>query len=84
MYRMTSVRCFLVAQPLQVGERTVGAGSVISEKDRKRGDKLALHLKTLKQTREKLEEKLNNVRVEEKRVLKELKTIGQPELFGVE
>ncbi len=58
--------------------------SSLSEKDKKRGEKLALHLKTLKQTREKLEEKLNNVKTEEKRVLKELKSIGQPELFGVE
>ena len=58
--------------------------SSLSEKDRKRGEKLALHLKTLRQTREKLEEKLVNVKTEEKRVIKELRTIGQPELFGVD
>lgn len=58
--------------------------SSLSEKDRKRGEKLALHLKTLRQTREKLEEKLSNVKQEEKKVLKELKTLGEPELFGVE
>ena len=58
--------------------------SSLSEKDRKRGEKLALHLKTLRQTREKLEEKLVNVKTEEKRVIKELRTIGQPALFGVE
>jgi hypothetical protein len=58
--------------------------SSLSEKERKRGEKLALHLKTLRQTREKLEEKLSNVKQEEKKVLKELKSMGQPELFGVE
>jgi len=55
----------------------------LSEKERKRGDKLALQLRTLQETREKLEGKLKNVKEEEKRVIKELKTIGQPELFGV-
>jgi hypothetical protein len=58
--------------------------ATLSDKDRKRGEKLALQLRTLRETREKLEGKLNNVKTEEKRVLKELKTIGQPELFGVE
>lgn len=55
----------------------------LSEKDRKRGEKLALHLKMLRETRGKLEEKLASVKEEEKRVVKELKSIGQPELFGV-
>jgi hypothetical protein len=68
-------------KPAEVREKKK---SSLSEKDRRRGEKLALHLKTLRQTREKLEEKLNHVKTEEKRVLKELKSIGQPELFGVE
>lgn len=58
--------------------------SSLSEKDRKRGEKLALHLKTLKNTRSLLEDKLIKVKEEEKKALKELKSIGQPELFGVE
>lgn len=55
----------------------------LSEKDRKRGEKLALQLKTIRQTRAMLEKKLATTKEEESRIVKELKTIGQPELFGV-
>jgi hypothetical protein len=57
--------------------------SSLSNKDRTRGEKLALQLRTLKQIRDKLEQKLDFVKAEEKRVLRELKTIGEPELFGI-
>jgi ParB-like chromosome segregation protein Spo0J len=56
----------------------------LSEKDRRRGEKLAIQLKTLRQTRALLEEKLARLKEEEKRMVRELKTIGQPELFGVD
>jgi hypothetical protein len=59
-------------------------GKPLTEKELKRGEKLALHLKTLRNTRSLLEEKLANVKEEEKKALKELKSIGQPGLFGVE
>lgn len=55
----------------------------ISDKDRKKGEKLALQLNTLRKTRDILENKLKKAKEEEKRLLKELKNIGQPELFGV-
>jgi len=55
----------------------------LSEKDRKRGEKLALQLKTIRQTRAMLEKKLASTKEEESRIVKELKTIGQPALFGV-
>lgn len=58
--------------------------SSLTEKDRKRGEKLALHLQTLRQTREKLEGKLKNLKEEEKKAIKELKTLGEPGLFGVD
>jgi len=57
--------------------------SEISEKDRKRGEKLVLQLSTVRKTRDLLEEKLRKTKEEEKRLLKELKNIGQPELFGI-
>jgi hypothetical protein len=60
------------------------AKASLSEKDRRRGEKLALQLKTLRNTKSVLEEKLARLKEEEKRVLKELKSIGQPELFGVD
>jgi chromosome condensin MukBEF ATPase and DNA-binding subunit MukB len=53
----------------------------LSEKERKRGEKLALQLKTIRQTRAMLEKKLATTKEEESRIVKELKTIGQPELF---
>jgi hypothetical protein len=56
----------------------------LSEKERRRGEKLAIQLKTLRQTRALLEEKLARLKEEEKRIVRELKTIGQPELFGVD
>ncbi len=65
-----------------VRETAAKEKSALSENDRKRGEKLALHLKTLRQTKQKLEEKLSNVKAEDKRVLKELKSFGEPELFG--
>jgi len=55
----------------------------LTEKDRKRGEKLALQLKTIRQTRAMLEKKLASTKEEESRIVKELKTIGQPALFGV-
>lgn len=51
------------------------------KKERKRGKKLALQLKTIRQTRAMLEKKLASTKDEESRIVKELKTIGQPELF---
>ncbi|EHQ04621.1 ParB domain protein nuclease [Leptonema illini DSM 21528] len=53
----------------------------LTEKERKRGEKLALQLKTIRQTRAMLEKKLATTKEEESRIVKELKTIGQPELF---
>jgi len=68
-------------------EKKVSSGgklkSGISEKDRKKGEKLVLQLTTIRKTREILENKLSKAKEEEKRLLKELKNIGQPELFGV-
>ncbi len=61
----------------------VSAAPPLSEKERKRGEKLALQLKTIRQTRAMLEKKLATTKDEESRIVKELKTIGQPELFGV-
>jgi len=55
----------------------------LTEKERRRGEKLALQLKTIRQTRAMLEKKLASTKEEESRIAKELKTIGQPELFGV-
>lgn len=55
----------------------------LSEKDRQRGEKLALQLKTIRQTQAMLEKKLASTKEEESRIVKELKTIGQTELFGV-
>jgi ParB-like chromosome segregation protein Spo0J len=59
----------------------VTAAPPLSEKERKRGEKLALQLKTIRQTRAMLEKKLATTKEEESRIVKELKTIGQPELF---
>jgi hypothetical protein len=64
-------------------EAPVTAASTLSDTDRKRGEKLALQLKTIRQTRAMLEKKLAATKEEESRLVKELKTIGQPELFGV-
>jgi hypothetical protein len=61
----------------------VAAAPTLSDTDRKRGEKLALQLKTIRQTRAMLEKKLAATKEEESRLVKELKTIGQPELFGV-
>ncbi len=62
-------------------EAPVTAASPLSDKERKRGEKLALQLKTIRQTRAMLEKKLASTKEEESRIVKELKTIGQPELF---
>lgn len=62
-------------------EAPVTAAPPLSEKERKRGEKLALQLKTIRQTRAMLEKKLATTKEEESRIVKELKTIGQPELF---
>jgi hypothetical protein len=67
--------------PVAVREK---AKASLSEKDRRRGEKLALQLKTLRNTKSVLEEKLARLKEEEKRMVRELKTIGQPELFGVD
>lgn len=53
-------------------------------KERRKGEKLAARLRTLRGVTTLLEEKLAKARAEEKKVLKELKGIGQPELFGLE
>lgn len=59
------------------------AAPALSEKDRRRGEKLAVQLKTIRQARAVLEKKLAKTKEEESRLVKQLKTIGQPELFGV-
>lgn len=55
----------------------------LSAREKKRGEKLALQLKTLRETRSVLEKKLQEVKKREKQVLKELKSVGQAELFGI-
>lgn len=65
-------------------ERPKKIVALLSEKERKKGEKLALRLKTIREIKATLLRKLERATEEEKLVLKELKTIGQPELFGLE
>ena len=55
----------------------------LSPKERKKGEKLAARLRTLRGVTALLEEKLSKARTEEKKVLRELRNIGNLDLFGV-
>ena len=55
----------------------------LTPKDRKKGEKLAARLRTLRGVTALLEEKLSKARTEEKKVLRELRSIGNLDLFGV-
>ncbi len=52
-------------------------------KDRRRAEKLAVQIRTLRETKTVLLRKIQDVDTQEKAALRELKSIGQPHLFGV-
>ena len=52
-------------------------------KERRRAEKLAVQIRTLRETKTVLLRKIQDVDTQEKAALRELKSIGQPHLFGV-
>ncbi len=63
--------------------RRRGQSGALSPKERKKGEKLAARLRTLRGVTALLEEKLSKARAAEKKVLRELRSIGHLDLFGV-
>lgn len=55
----------------------------LSMKERRRAEKLAVQIRTLRETKTVLLRKIQDVDTQEKAALRELKSIGQPHLFGV-
>ena len=55
----------------------------LTNREQKRCEKLALHIRTLRTTRETLEKKIERVKEEEKSALRELKSLGDPAAFGI-
>lgn len=55
----------------------------LSPKERRKGEKLAARLRTLRGVTSLLEEKLTKARAEEKKVVRELRSLGNLDLFGV-
>lgn len=60
-----------------------GRPGELTLKERKKGEKLAARLRTLRGVTALLEEKLARAKAEEKKVLRELRSIGNLDLFGV-
>ncbi len=60
-----------------------GGSASLSVKERRRAEKLAVQIRTLRETKTVLLRKIQDVDTQEKAALRELKSIGQPHLFGV-